>query len=261
MPARARRALIVVGAALALLGLVVAGFLLYAFTPYRADADPFLAAWRSNAIEITGTDRAFVIRPTIGGGEGEGIGLVFVPSARVESSAYLYKLSGIVATTGTTVVIIRPALNLPALESRALEAFTAEAPEIGRWIVGGHSSGGTLACEWALAAGSEHGVHAAPDVAGLLLLGSHCASDLSTSTLAVTSLVASNDRIRTPEDIAERANLLPDDTVTVTVEGANHSLFGDYGTQFGDGEASVSTDAVQAQITQATAKLVGRITR
>ncbi len=259
MPSRARRAVIIVGTAFALLGLLVAGFLVWANLPYRADPDVSLAVWRSTAVQITGTDRGYVIEPTTAGGEGDELGLVFIPGARVEPSAYLYKMSGIVNATGMTVVITRPTLNFAILDTRPLETFTADAPDIDRWLVGGHSLGGVRACQWVQTATEPSDAPASPDVVGLMLFGSYCDTDLSNSQLAVASFVATNDGLSTPDDIASRANLLPGETVTITLDGANHAQFGDYGTQAGDGEATVTTEEVQAQIARATADFVSRL--
>lgn len=252
--------MIVVGAVFASLGLLAAGFLIFALTPYSAEEEAYRAAWRSNAVQITGTDRGFVIEPTTAGRGSEELGLVFVPGARVEPSAYLFRMSGIVAETGMTVVITRPTLNFAILDGRPLETFTADAPDVDRWLVGGHSLGGVRACQWAQTAASAPPSPASPDVVGLMLFGSYCADDLSGTDLAVASFVASNDGLSTPDDIAASANLLPDGAVTITLEGANHAQFGDYGSQFGDGESTVTTDEVQAQIVRATADFVGRLT-
>jgi len=265
MSPRARRAVIIVGTVAAALGLVVVGFLVYAITPYRADPDTSLSVWRSNAVEITGTDRGYVIEPTTPGGQAEELGLVFVPGARVEPSAYLYKMSGIVIETGITVIITRPTLNFAILDSRPLESFTADAPEIDRWLVGGHSLGGVRACQWAEAAtNAETASERSPDsadVVGLMLFGSYCNDDVSDTSLAVASFVASNDGLSTSEDVAARSNLLLSEAVTITLDGANHASFGDYGAQAGDGEATVSTEDVQAEIARATAEFVGPLAR
>ncbi|MGY6497730.1 MAG: alpha/beta hydrolase [Microcella sp.] len=259
MSSRARRTIIVVGAVFASLGLFVVGFVVYASLPYRADEDAYLAAWRSNAVQITGTDRGFVIEPTTTGRGSEDIGLVFIPGARVEPSAYLFRMAGIVAETGMTVVITRPTLNFAILDSRPLETFTADAPTIDTWLVGGHSLGGVRACQWAQSSANSAESPASPEVVGLMLFGSYCADDLSGSGLAVATFVASNDGLSTPEDIAQRAKLLPDDAITFTLEGANHAQFGDYGAQAGDGEATISTDEVQRQIALSTAEFVQQI--
>lgn len=195
--------------------------------------DAALEAWRNDAITITDTETAVVVEPRDGAAT---TGLVFVPGAKVDPYAYLYKLSGIVED-GATVVITKPTLNLALADLRPLAAFTDAAPAVDRWFVGGHSLGGVKACQYAGEA----------DVAGLVLFGSYCASDLSAGDIPVLSFVAENDGLSTPDTIADAAGSLPDDAVTIDLPGANHADFGDYGVQPGDG-TSVADDAEVRQV-------------
>ena len=93
---------------------------------------------------IRQTERSFVIEPADGG---SGVGLVFIPGAKVDPAAYLWKLSGIVADSGATVVITEPTLNLAFFDTRPLSEFTADAPDVSEWYVGGHSLGGVRSCQ------------------------------------------------------------------------------------------------------------------
>ncbi|MEI5583848.1 MULTISPECIES: alpha/beta hydrolase [unclassified Agromyces] len=231
--------------------LVVVGFLVYASLVFEGDREASLDAWRSNGVEITGTDRSIVIEPTTGATD---TGLVFIPGAKVQPSAYLYKMAGIVEATGMTVVITEPTLNLAFFDTRPLSAFTADAPDVERWYVGGHSLGGVRACQ--LAADAEADAAAEPAVEGLILFGSYCVDDLSDSDLAVLSIVGENDGLSTPEDVAARSGNLPDDAVTVVIEGANHAAFGDYGDQPGDGTATIDRQTARAEIADAVAEFV-----
>lgn len=233
--------------------LVVVGFLVYASLVFEGDREASLDAWRSNGVEITGTDRSIVIEPTTGA---IGAGLVFIPGAKVQPSAYLYKMAGIVEATGMTVVITEPTLNLAFFDTRPLSEFTADAPEVERWFVGGHSLGGVRACQLA-ADGTRD--DADPAVEGLILFGSYCVDDLSGSDLEVLSIVAENDGLSTPEEVASRAGNLPDDTVSVTIEGANHAAFGDYGAQPGDGTATIDRQTARAEISDAVAAFIGEL--
>lgn len=227
--------------------LVVVGFLVYASLVFEGDREASLDAWRSNGVEITGTERSIVIEPTTGA---TGTGLVFIPGAKVQPSAYLYKMAGIAEATGMTVVITEPTLNLAFFDTRPLSEFTADAPEVERWYVGGHSLGGVRACQ--LAAAEEE-----PAVVGLMLFGSYCVDDLSDSGLAVLSVVAENDGLSTPEEVASRSGNLPDDAETVVIEGANHASFGDYGVQPGDGTSTVDRRTARAEIAEAVAGFIG----
>lgn len=225
----------------------IVAFLVYASLVFEGDREASLDAWRSNGVEITGTDRSIVIEPTTGA---TGTGLVFIPGAKVQPSAYLYKMAGIAEATGMTVVITEPTLNLAFFDSRPLSEFTRDAPGVEDWYVGGHSLGGVRACQ--LAASDDE-----PQVVGLMLFGSYCVDDLSDSGLDVLSIVAENDGLSTPEDVASRAGNLPEDAVTVVIDGANHASFGDYGAQPGDGTATIDRQTARAEIADAVAEFVG----
>jgi len=217
------------------------GLLFYASIVMRGDRAAAISAWQNPAVSITSTDHSIVLTPT---GAPSGAGLVFIPGAKVDPYAYLFKLTGIVEETGLTVVITKPTLNLAILDLRPLESFTADAPDVEQWIVGGHSLGGARACQIAGEA----------DVVGLVLFGSFCANDLSNSQLTVLSIGGSGDGLSTPEKIQSGAQLLPASTTFVEIDGFNHADFGDYGAQSGDGESRLTSEEARAAL---TAELLG----
>lgn len=242
---RVRRILLAV---LAVLVLLVVAFLFYASMVMRGERGAALEVWENPAISVTSTDHSIVMAPT---GQASGSGLVFIPGAKVDPYAYMYKLSGIVESSGATVVITKPTLNLAFFDQRPLSTFEADAPEVTRWFVGGHSLGGVRACQ--LVDGS--------DAAGLILFGSYCANDLSSSGLEVLSIGGSNDGLSTPQKIRDAADLLPETTSFVEIEGLNHAGFGDYGYQSGDGEAALSSAEERTLITDQLLSLLGSAVR
>ncbi|HSP74829.1 MAG TPA: alpha/beta hydrolase [Cryobacterium sp.] len=219
------------------LGLVVIVFLAWANTVRVADRAAADEVFANPNVSVTDTPTSVVLAPADGAGT---TGLVFFPGARVDPYAYLYKLAGTVETTGLTVVIAKPVLNLAILDQGPLSTFTDAAPEVSTWYLGGHSVGGVRAC---LLADD-------PEVAGLVLFGSYCAAAPERTDLRALSLSGSVDGLSTPAKIADSADLLPADTRFVELEGANHARFGDYGVENGDGVATTSTDAVAAEITR-----------
>jgi hypothetical protein len=232
-----RRAGRIIIAIVTVLVLLVVGVLVWAHMVMGGERPASLRAWRDPAVTISMTGHSLVMRPT---GEDSGVGLVFIPGAKVDPSAYLYKLSGIVHR-GVTVVITKPTLNLAFFDTRPLSAFTTDAPAVTRWFVGGHSLGGVRACQ--LADG--------PGVNGLILFGSYCANDLSSSTLTVLSISGSRDGLSTPQKIADARPLLPDSARFVVIRGADHASFGDYGPQPGDNPATITSARARAEITRA----------
>ena len=216
--------------------LAVVGILFYSSMVMRGDRAAAIVAWENPAITITSTDHSIVMAPTA---DATGAGLVFIPGAKVDPYAYLYKLSGIVEQTGATVVITKPTLNLAFFDTRPVSLFEADAPDVTRWFVGGHSLGGVRACQLA---GTDGTV-------GLVLFGSYCANDLSGSGLEVLSISGSNDGLSTPEKIDATKRLLPEHANFVEVEGLNHAGFGDYGAQPGDGVSTLTDEQERAAIT------------
>jgi dienelactone hydrolase len=238
-----RRLFRVLAAATIVVVLVVVVFLAWAYTVMAGDRTAALEVWRNDAVTVTETDVSFVLEPVTAG---RADGLVFVPGARVDPFAYARVLSGVVERSGVTVVITKPTLNLAFFDSRPLSDFTAAAPRVDEWSVGGHSLGGVKAC--AMAAGDD-----SVPVSGLVLFGSYCADDVSASDLDVLSVSATNDGLSTPADIESNADLLPADATFVVLPGANHADFGDYGAQPGDGRSTVTRDLVRSAITDALA--------
>jgi hypothetical protein len=230
-----RRVVAVVGILVLVAVLAALGVALWASNAMRGERAEAMQAWENPAVSIQSTDHSIVMTPTEGA---NGSGLVFVPGARVDPYAYLFKLSGIVEE-GVTVVITKPLLNLAIIDTRDAETFTADAPDVERWLVGGHSMGGVRACLMAEGA----------DVAGLVLFGAYCANDLSGTRLDVLSISGSEDGLTTADDVAANAHLLPPDADLVEIEGLNHALFGDYGPQEGDRPAAIDTEQARGAIT------------
>lgn len=236
--------------ALLALGAAVFGLLVWAHAVYQADRDAAMRAFALDEVTIEFVDEGILLSPD-GEAANTSTGLVFVPGARVEPTAYLWQLSGIVEQHGVTVLITEPTVNLAFFDLRGLNDFTSAAPEVDRWFVGGHSLGGVRACLMAETALDER-----DDLAGLVLLGSYCANDLSSTDLIVASVAAENDGLSTPDTIASRAGLLPQSTVFTVIEGANHASFGDYGPQSGDGERSISSNEMRERLTDALSNVL-----
>ncbi|WP_345803484.1 alpha/beta hydrolase [Microbacterium sp. AZCO] len=203
---------------------------------YQAEPEPLAAVKADDRIVITDDDAGILMQPAEGGSD---VGLVFIPGAKVDAWAYASKLSGIVAEDNVTVVITKPWLNLAFFDLRPLGSFTALAPEIDTWMVGGHSLGGVRSCMLASQA------------QGLVLFGSYCSNDLSTwKDFPVLSIGGSLDALSTPEKIADNRHLLPADAEMAQIDGASHSSFGDYGLQDGDNTPTISDEDMIDQLTQ-----------
>jgi hypothetical protein len=164
-------------------------------------------------------------------------GLVFYGGERVPPEAYAY-LARACAQAGYTAVISSMPLNFPALApSRAAEA-ARDNPNVLRWVLGGHSLGGTTAASYvARTSKRREGAR----VEGLLLLASfpRGGADLSTKSLHVVTVGASRDALASPAAIAAAGQRLPAASRLIEIAGGNHSQFGEYGPQPGDGLAEI----------------------
>ncbi|MDO5736021.1 MAG: alpha/beta hydrolase, partial [Propionibacteriaceae bacterium] len=230
---------------LALLGLLVLGFIIWANVGVMQAERGALEAVRSDpAITIMENPEALVMSPS---DLTSTRGLVFIPGAKVTAESYVSNLSGLVEEDGITVVITRPTLNLAFFDLRPLTTFTALAPDVDEWFVGGHSLGGVKACQFA----------EEPEVAGLILFGSYCANDLSGTSIPVLSLGGSEDGLSTPSKIEEAAVRLPSDAEFIQIDGANHARFGDYGVQSGDGTATIGSDEMRNILTRDITAFLG----
>lgn len=237
---RRRRILTVVGlSVLTVLVIAVSVFLSWANDTFAAEPAGLAAVQEDTRVELDDRGDVVILTPT---GESDGRGLVFLSGAKVEPQAYAATFQE-VAAEGTTVVIVKPFLNLAILERRPLDAFTDLVPGVDSWAVGGHSMGGVKACSYA-----ETG-----EVDALVLLASYCSGDaLADSTdLDVLSVSGTQDGLATPEKIDDSLDDLPATTTVVRIDGASHAQFGDYGVQPGDGTPTISDDAARESITEA----------
>lgn len=180
------------------------------------------------------------------------VGVVLYPGANVSSDAYALLAQRLSEESGALVAVVRVPLNLAFLDRDAAKEVIEAYPGVNKWVVGGHSLGGSVGASFA---------EAHPKVYGLLLWASRPSrdTDLSDRELEVTSIHGSQDELIDSASIEEARTRLPTSTVYVEIEGANHAYFGDYGVQKDDGEPTISHDEARAQIVRASSDLVERV--
>jgi len=143
-------------------------------------------------------------------------------------------------------------LNLAVFGSDKALKVMEKYPDVSDWSIAGHSLGGAMACRFCL----DHPTQ----VGKLILLAAYTTSsyDLSQRILPVLSITASNDGLSTPEKIKKNRVFLPADTRYYEIDGGNHAQFGDYGMQFGDGQAQISAlEQLEITVDQILAFLEG----
>ena len=216
---------------LGLVALLAGGFIIWAMDAYPADDTALLAMAGTADTKVTDTSDYVFFNPFPSGSANESgkTGLIFYPGGKVTAQAYAPLLLQ-VAAAGHPVVLCRMPLNLAVFKSGAAAGVISMRPDT-RWVIGGHSLGGSMAAFYAY----KH-----PDaVAGLILLGSYPAkgNNFADSSLAVLSVFGSRDM--GIDKILEYKALLPATTTYVELEGGNHAQFGNYGFQTGDGTATM----------------------
>lgn len=212
--------------------------------PYTA-IDPALSAMRADATTaVVETPTEIVLSPV---GPASDTAVFFQPGALVDARAYAAVLRPLV-DDGHTVVIPKQPLGIAFLAVGAFDAARPQHPEIERWVVGGHSLGGTVAAIEADAAD------------GLLFFASYPADDISeTLTIPVESISGTRDGLATPQKIDASRATLPSDAGFTVIDGASHAQFGDYGPQAGDNTPEISNDEARAAISAAAVEFVASV--
>ena len=246
---RRRQTARTIGLVAAIVWVVLIGWL----APSVATPVAVAAMASGSGVTVTETASKIVLTPT---GASDPAGLFFQPGAKVDARAYVAVLRP-VAAAGHVVVITKQPLGIAFLSADAFEGARHRFSAVTRWVVGGHSLGGTVA---AITANSDCGARTEP-VVGLLLFASYPANDISASLKCpVLSISGSNDGLATPSQIQSTKHLLPAGTKYVEIHGGVHAFFGDYGTQSGDGEPTISHSAARAQISALAVRFLSQFT-
>ena len=169
---------------------------------------------------------------------------LFYTGALVEPQAYA-KLADGLAKEGIEVYIISSQLNLPVLDNGTMATIVKE-EHLDKVFVGGHSLGGVVSTIEAKK------LNEIDKVAGLILLASYPdqSTDISETQIPVLSITASNDKILKQEKYEDAKSRLPESTLYTTIKDGNHSGFGLYGQQNGDGTATMSAEEQQQELVQ-----------
>ncbi len=237
-----RRLAIALTAIILIAVLLFTGFIIYASQYYHdADTDRLnLTPTASLPVEQGENYVAF-------GNPNAEIGLIFYPGAKVEYSAYSPLMRNL-AQRGYFAVVVEMPFNFAFFGINAAQDVRAAYPQISSWWVGGHSLGGSMAAQYAAdrAGAGDEGLD------GLILLASYTASDLSASNLGSIAIYGSNDQVLNQEKLMQSEAYMPANSEVVKLAGGNHALFGNYGTQEGDGEARITAKEQEEQ----TAELI-----
>jgi len=211
----------------------------------------------SSAVIISETRRTIEITPS--SPAASTTGLLFYPGGLVDSHVYNELLSGFVEAAGITTIIVKMPSNLAVLDIDAGLSVTTEYPKITRWIIAGHSLGGSMAASTVKGHESAY--------AGLIFMDSYPADGDSLKTWpgAVLSLYSSAEKVSDPERMQQTLDLIPAATwltaasrvyppetenyaVIHQIDGGSHSFFGTYGPQDGDYIPTITRSVFHAEV-------------
>ncbi len=174
-------------------------------------------------------------------------GIIFYPGGKVEAESYA-PLCQEYAKSGILTILVKMPLNIPFFgQNRADEI--RDAYQVDHWYMVGHSLGGLCAANYI----SEH----VEEYEGIIFLASYTTKDLSNTNLKVLSLYGSNDKVLNKESYEKYHTNLPSSMMEEVLFGGNHSQFGSYGLQEGDGIATITPTLQWEETVQYTKMLMG----
>ncbi len=210
----------------------------WAATPHQPRPGSVAAATDGTNVTVTERSGSYVIREP--GADPASVAFVFYPGGHVDPEAYVPVLAPYVEQTGVRVYVPKMPFTLAPLDSDRAAAFRSQAPEIRTWYVGGHSLGGSMACQYA---------RNQPDqVDAVVLLGSYCQRSLDDTGLSTLQVLGSRDGVVTSAKATATDKFLPSNATVITIEGANHTQFGSYTGQESDLSANISYDVAHQRV-------------
>lgn len=210
-------------------------FIIYINTYAQADEIAIQIINNSETVDITVDDALITFQPLNSKVE---TGIIFYPGGKVEPYAYAPLMQEL-AKEGYLVTIYQMPYNLAIFKTNAADKVLEQYPEIKSWYIGGHSLGGAMASSYA----SKN----AEKLLGYFALAAYPSSDLSDQPIKMLSIHGTEDEILNYKNYEKYRINAPENTEYLEIQGGNHAYFGNYGTQKGDGVATISREEQQTQ--------------
>ncbi|BDF59775.1 thioesterase [Christensenellaceae bacterium] len=222
---------------------VIGTILIYLCTGnYAASIEAKQAMQTGNGVSVTEDTKTIAFMPDTPPKNG----FVFYPGGKVDADAYAMFARDI-AEQGVLCVIVKMPFDLAVFNVNGAKDVLDAYPDIENWTVGGHSLGGVMAAEYA---------KNDDRVKDIVFLASYPNSDLSKSGKRALDITAGNDQVLAWDKYAAAEPKFPADTVSYRIESGNHSGFGSYGYQSGDGQASISPAQQQKEAAEQIIKWI-----
>lgn len=217
------------GGFLLILLLALSLFIVWAENPYRPQEEAISALTPTEDYTVT-EGSLTIFKPT----KDFNSGFIFYPGGRVDARSYS-PLCKYLAEEQHLCVIVQMPLNLAIFGIDKADEVRKQFPNIHYWVLGGHSLGGSMAARYVKSHIDD------PDIKGLALLAAYSDLDISNANILVTSFLGTNDKVFSKDTwLNTQKNLPAKYSEFIEIQGGNHSQFGYYGFQDGDGEATIS---------------------
>lgn len=225
---------------------VIAYGAFWLLSSYGPDTQAELSLKGSDHVDVINTKDYIYFKPQLANNNG----IVFYPGAKVDPEAY--SVLGLrLAEQGIPFVVVKMPINFAVFDINKADKIKKDIPFDNTWYIGGHSLGGSMAAKYLY----DH-----PNAfSGIIFFASYPAgksNDLSSGPIRALSIKGSVDALVTREKVEDKVPYLPSDTQYVSIEGGNHSQFGNYGHQKGDNEALISKEAQMNQIVDAVVTFI-----
>ncbi len=205
-------------------------FFIFLTTSYYKSIDETLAIFQSDSSVTIENGKYITFTPKIS----TDTGFIFYPGGKVSENAYA-PLCKSIAREGYKVVIVPMPLKLAIFGKNKATDVESSYPEIKNWAIGGHSLGGVMAASFAYTNPSS--------IKALILYAAYPqdSNNMSAQNIKVVSIWGSKDGVADISKIKAAEKLLPKNSIFQSIEGGNHSQFGNYGFQKGDNLSTIST--------------------
>lgn len=219
------------------------GFFVYTGIYYHADTLAIAALESDEQVAVSQTSYGWYFD-----GPSNDQALVFYPGGKVEETAYAPFLHAL-AARGMDACLIKMPFRLAVFGTNSADKAIQQ-HDYPHWYIGGHSLGGAVAAIYA----AEH----SGTFDGLILCAAFPTQTLP-ADMKVVSLYGSEDHVISLSGVEKgRSYVSSGCYAEYVIHGGNHAQFGNYGTQRGDGQASLTAQDQQREAIDVILKEVSR---
>ena len=220
----------------------IAGFFVYAQVYYHAE--------KSATDYINGTEDVNVTKISNGlflDGYGNDTAIIFYPGAKVEYTSYLPLFMDL-SSRGVDCYLVEMPFNLAFFGIDSADSII-ENSNYTHYYMAGHSLGGAMAASYVNKTDKR--------IDALVYLSSHSSVGLN---VPILSIRGTEDGVINLKSYQEARSLYKNNFTEIIINGGNHAQFGNYGSQSGDGQASISAKSLQNQSVDAIMEFINNLT-